>query len=123
MTFSTRHRWTSRWVAWMLVLAASPALALPVPSRTQSDQRSAAAQAELDVIYDVLAREEVFAALAAQGLTADQVEQRLAQLSADEVHHLANHLDQLQAAGANVPQYIWILLAVLLGVLIVTAIA
>ena len=68
-----------------------------------------------------LARQEVADALAAHGLSAEEVEQRVAQLSAEDLSALAANLDQIQAAGA-VPNYIWILLAILIGVTILATV-
>ena len=67
----------------------------------------------------VLARGDVAKALAARGLAPHEVEQRLAQLSDEDLRSLAANVDQIQAAG-DVPQYIWILLAVLIVVIILT---
>jgi anti-sigma factor RsiW len=104
------------------VSVSAPLAALPTPSKTTSAQSLADRQSELAVVRAVLAQPEVAEALARHGFTNDEVHQRLAQLSPEEIHALSSQLDQLQAAGAGVPQYVWILLAVFLGVLIITAI-
>jgi hypothetical protein len=108
----------------IVVLNASmvtPLAAMPTPSKTTSDQSLADRQAELAGIQAVIAQPEVSAVLAQHGFTNDEVHQRLAQLSPDEIHALSSQLDQLQAAGSGVPKYVWILLAVLLGVMILSA--
>jgi len=64
---------------------------------------------------EALARAEVARALAAQGLSAGEIESRLARLSAEDLQRLAANLDQVQAAG-SVPEYVWILLAAFLAV-------
>ena len=87
----------------------------PIPSRAEAHS------GDLAAIGSFLEREEVSQALAANGLSADDVEQRLARLSAEDVAALAANVDQIQSAG-EVPQYIWILLAVLIGVTIVATI-
>ena len=102
--------------------AAAPVTAMPTPSKTAADQSLADRQAELAEIQAVIAQPEVTAALAQHGFTNEQVHQRLAQLSPDEIHSLSSQIDQLQAAGAGVPKYVWILIAVLLGVMILSAI-
>ena len=104
-----------------LLTAALPAPALPVPSRADDDQTLAERQADLAALREVVAQDQVAAALEAHGFSQDQVNQRLAQLSPDELHQLAGQTDQLQAAG-QVPSYIWILIAVLIIVVIATAI-
>ena len=64
---------------------------------------------------DLVARDEVAQALAAHGLTPQEVGQRLGRLSDEDLSRLAANLDQVQAAG-SVPEYIWILLAIFLAV-------
>jgi hypothetical protein len=54
-------------------------------------------------------------------LDTEEVEQRVAQLSAEDLSALAANLDQIQAAG-GVPDYIWILLAILIGVTILATV-
>ncbi len=99
----------------------SPCLALELPSRVEEGQSVAQREADLASIMAVMEQEEVVATLADHGLSTEQIHHRLASLSPQEIHSFATHLDQIQAAGANVPQYIWILLAVFLGVLILAA--
>jgi hypothetical protein len=93
----------------------------PIPSRAADSPAVDSQQADRATIEAFLAREEVAQALAAHGLSADEVEQRVAQLSAEDVSALAANLDQIQAAG-DVPNYIWILLAILIGVTILATI-
>jgi hypothetical protein len=99
-----------------LALASAPTMGGPIPSRA-ADTRDA----DLARVESFLARDEVAQALAAQGLSADEVEQRLARLSTEDLSALAANLDQIQAAGA-VPEYIWILLAILMAVTILATI-
>ena len=104
-----------------LLWAASAAIAAPIPSKATGVAGSEASHADRTAIEASLARHEVAAALAAHGLSAEEVELRVAQLSAEDLSALAAHLDQIQAAGA-VPNYIWILLAVLMGVTILVTV-
>jgi hypothetical protein len=110
-------RWARRLVALVLtalvLLPALPASAERIASR--AGDTSEARQADLTRVRDALSRAEVVKALAAQGLSAAEVEERLAQLSAEDLDRLAANLDHVQAAG-RVPEYIWILLAVFLAV-------
>ena len=92
-----------------------------LPSRG-ADETTATRQADLVRVKEVVAQDVVREALAAQGLTPAETEQRLAQLSSEDLRMLAAHSDQLQAAGA-VPRYIWWLLAVLIAVTIIVTIA
>ncbi len=61
-------------------------------------------------------------ALESYGLSTDEVESRLARLSDEDFRHLASTLDQIQAAGEEVPEYVWWLAGGLLAVLILAAI-
>ncbi len=109
-------------VALLLLLvagSATPALALPAPSKTAADQSVAAQQADLASVQSVLGNTAVQQALAAQGLSADEANSRLAQLSPQELHSLAQQVGQVQEAGMYVPTYVWVLVAVLLAALII----
>ncbi len=112
-----------RTVAALLALlwSASSAIAAPIPSRATDKAAPGVSHAERAAIEAALARQEVADALAAHGLSAEEVEQRVAQLSAEDLSALAANLDQIQAAGA-VPNYIWILLAILIGVTILATV-
>ncbi len=99
-----------------LVCVAAPSMAGPIPSKA-ADTRAE----DLATVESFLAREEVAEALAANGLSAEEVEQRLARLSAEDLSALAANVDQVQSAGA-VPNYIWILLAILMVVMILATI-
>jgi hypothetical protein len=92
---------------------AMPASAERIASR--GEDGTASRMADLVCVQEALSRAEVAKALAAQGLSAAEVEQRLGRLSAEDLQRLATNLDQIQAAG-SVPQYVWILLAVFLAV-------
>jgi Family of unknown function (DUF6627) len=106
-------------LAALLLGLSVPASAERIASRAEDPSASRAA--DLAQVRDVLARDAVAKALAAHGLAPGDVEQRLAGLSDEDLHRLAGNLDQVQAAG-NVPQYIWILLAIFLAVSILAMI-
>ena len=116
----TRERRGRAAVAVLALLGlAAPSLAAPIPSKAADPVRSQ--QADRAAVQAFLARQEVVHALAARGLSADEVQRRVAQLSPQDLSTLASHLDQIQAAG-EVPKYIWILLAILIGVTIIVTI-
>jgi PIN domain nuclease of toxin-antitoxin system len=98
-----------------------PSSADVIPSKAVDSTAVAPREADLAQVKDFLARDEVAKALSSQGLSPDQVTARLAQLSAEDLHSLALNVNQVQAAG-NVPNYIWILLAVFLAVSILAII-
>jgi ParB-like chromosome segregation protein Spo0J len=97
----------------IVLLPAMPASAERIASR--GEDADAARPASLAHVREALSRAEVARALEAQGLSVGEVEQRLTQLSAEDLQRLAANLDQIQAAG-RVPDYVWILLAVFLAV-------
>jgi len=96
-------------------------VALQSPSKTEPEQSVADREIELAKIQAVVLQPEIAQILTHHGLSTAEAHQRLAQLSPEEIHTLMTQVDQIQAAGAAVPKYIWILLAALLGVLILTA--
>ncbi len=104
-----------------IALLSVSTMAAPIPSRAD-DAEPAARDAHVATIEGIRAREDVTGALESYGLGADEIESRLAQLSDEDILHLANHLDQVQAAGEQVPEYIWWLAGGLLAVLILAAI-
>ena len=79
-----------------------------MPSKTSANQSIADRQADLATVNTVLANDQVSAALAAQGLTRDEVNQKLASLSNQELNSLAENIQQVQAAGLSRDQWIWI---------------
>ena len=99
-----------------LVSVAAPSMSGPIPSKADDTR-----EADLATVESFLARDEVAQALAANGLSPDEVEQRLARLSAEDLSALAANVDQIQSAG-QVPNYIWILLAILIGVTILATV-
>ncbi len=109
-------------LASMALPIAAPALAAPVPSKPAPATAPAPRDADAATVRSFLERGDVARAMAGTGLTAPQIEQRLARLSDEDLRSLAANLDQVQAAGTEVPRYIWVLLAVFLGVLILAAI-
>lgn len=115
---------TRRLVAFLALISLAWPVAAPagiLPSREADAPAAAARQADLDRVGALLAREEVARALSSRGLAPAEVEQRLAQLSDEDLRSLAQNVEQIRAAG-DVPQYIWILLAVLIAVIILTKI-
>jgi hypothetical protein len=96
-----------------------PASAEPIGSK--AEDAAVSRPADLAAVRQALGREDVARALAAHGLSAEEVDERLDRLSDEDVRRLAANVSQIQAAG-NVPEYIWILLAVFLAVSILAMI-
>ena len=117
----------SRPVFFVIVLlvacAAMPAFAGPVPSKTAVNQSLDSREADLTVVRDIAANEQVAAVLTAHGFTSDEVNQRLAQMSPQDLHQLAQNLDQLQPAGLTRQEWIWIGIGALAALILVVALA
>ena len=115
---------SSQLVAFFLVVAfaAIPVFAGPVPSKTTADQSIDQRAADLALVRDVTANEQVAKVLADRGFTKDQVDQRLAQLSPQDLHQLAQNMDQMQAAGLTRQEWIWIGIGALAALILVIAI-
>ena len=55
------------------------------------------------------------------GFTADQVNARVAQLSPQDLHQLANNLDQLNAAGLTRQEWIWVGIGAAAAIILIIA--
>lgn len=106
----------------VVVFAAIPAFAGPAPSKTAVNQSLESRDADLSFVRNVAANEQVARVLAANGFTQEEVNQRLAQMSSQDLQQLANNLDQLQAAGLTRQEWIWIGIGALAALILVVAI-
>ncbi|HEX9405999.1 MAG TPA: PA2779 family protein [Thermoanaerobaculia bacterium] len=99
-----------RWIVLLtlVTLVAIPAFAAPTPSKALANQSLDSRAADLAMVRDVVANDQVAAVLASHGFTQEQVNQKLAQLSPQDLHQLAQNLNQVQAAGLTQQQWIWI---------------
>ena len=110
-------------VVLLMALAAIPALAGPVPSKTAENQSLDSREADLTIVRSVAANEQVAAVLAANGFTAEEVDQRLAQMSPQDLNQLAQNLEQLQPAGLTRQEWIWIGIGALAALILVIALS
>ena len=113
-------------ILFVVVLAlafAVPSFAAPMPSKTAANQSLDSRTADLALVRDVASNQEVAKVLAARGFTQDEVNQRLAQLSPQDLHQLAQNLDQLQAAGLTRQEWIWVGLGALAALILVIALS
>ncbi|HEX8154982.1 MAG TPA: PA2779 family protein [Thermoanaerobaculia bacterium] len=110
-------------LALILAVAALPAFAGPVPSKTAANQSLESRDADIAVIRDVAASDQVAKVLAAHGFSQEEVDSRLAQMSAQDLHQLAQNLDQLQAAGLTRQEWIWIGIGALAALILVIALS
>ena len=69
----------------------------------------------------VVENEQVATALASHGFTQEQVNQKLAQMSQQDLHQLARNLDQLQAAGLTRQESLWVLIGAVAALIIIIA--
>jgi len=105
----------------MVAFVAIPSFAGPVPSKTAGNQSLDSRAADLALVRDVAANEQVVQVLAAHGFTQEQVNQRLAQLSNQDLHQLARNLTQLQAAGLTTREWTYILIGAVAVLIIIVA--
>src|SRR5438445_750793 len=105
----------------MVTILAVPSFAAPVPSKTAANQSLATRDADLALVRDVAANEQVATVLASHGFTQEQVNQKLAQLSPQDLHQLAQNLNQLQAAGLTPQEWTWILIGAVAVLIIIVA--
>ena len=110
-------------LALMIAFVAIPSFAGPVPSKTVANQSLDSRAADLALVRDVAANEQVAQVLAARGFTQEQVNQRLAQLSPQDLHQLAQNLDQLQAAGLTKQEWIYIGIGALAALILIVALS
>jgi len=107
----------------LVAIAAVPAFAGPMPSKTAANQSLDSRTADLALIRDVAANQQVATVLAEHGFTQTQVNDRLAQLSPQDVHQLAQNLNQLQAAGFTQQEWIWVGIGALAALILVIALS
>lgn len=110
-------------VVLLVAVAAMPAFAGPVPSKTAVNQSLESRDADLQVIRDVATNDEIKAVLAANGFTQQEVDQKLAQMSSQDLHQLASNLEQLQPAGLTRQEWIWIGIGALAALILVVALS
>ena len=112
-------------IALVLVFAfvALPTFAAPVPSKTAANQSLASRDADLALVHDFVANEQVAQALASRGFTQEQVNQRVAQLNQQDLHQLAQNLNQLQAAGVTRDEWLWIMIGAIAALIIIIAVS
>ena len=106
-------------VTLLLVFTAIPSFAVSTPSKTAANQSLDARAADIALVRDVAADKEVAAVLASHGFSQQQVNQKLAQLSPQDLHQLAQNLDQLQAAGLTQQEWIWIGIGALAALILI----
>jgi hypothetical protein len=107
----------------LIAVVALPAFAGVVPSKTAVNQSIAQREADLAMIRDVVAHDEVATVLAQHGLSQQQVNDKVAQLSQQDLHQLAQNLDQLQAAGLTKQEWLWIAIGAIAALVLIIALS
>lgn len=110
-------------VVLLMTFAAIPAFAGQVPSKTSANQSLESRDADLALIRSVAANEQVAAVLSQHGFTQAQIDERLAQMSPQDLHQLAQNIEQLQPAGLTRQEWIWIGIGALAALILVIALA
>src|SRR5207244_9370794 len=105
----------------LIAVAAMPAFAGVVPSKTAANQSLAQRDADLALVRDMVAHDEVATVLAQHGLTTQQVNDKVAQLSPQDLHQLAQNLDQLQAAGLTKQEWWWVGIGAVAALILIVA--
>lgn len=108
-------------LALVLTFAAIPAFAGPTPSKTAENQSIDSREADLALVRDIASNEQIANVLAANGFSQEEVDSRLASMSSQDLHQLAQNLDQLQAAGLTRQEWIWIGIGALAALILVIA--
>jgi hypothetical protein len=107
----------------LVAVTAVPSFAGVVPSKTAANQSLDQRQADLALVRDVVANEQVASILAQRGFSQEQVDQKLSQLSAQDLHQLAQNLDQLQAAGLTKQEWRWIAIGAIAALVLIIALS
>ena len=105
----------------LVTVTAMPAFAGPVPSKTAANQSLDSRAADLSLVRSVAANEQVAAVLTANGFTQEDIDSRLAEMSAQDLSQLAQNLEQLQAAGLTQQEWVWIGIGALAALILVVA--
>jgi hypothetical protein len=97
----------------------SEALASFIPSEQLRSLLQGQRQQDLATVQKVLEQQLIRQRLAALGLTQEQTTLRLAQLDDDQLHELAQQIDQLQAGGDGLGIAIGVVLLLILVIVLV----
>lgn len=103
----------------LLVLVANPSFAGLIPSKTSANQSLDSREADLAIVRQVASMDGVSHALALQGFSKEEIDSRLAALNSEDLHSLAQNLQQVQAAGLTRDEWTWIGIGALAVLLIV----
>jgi hypothetical protein len=99
---------------------AQNSIAVLIPSALPQAQAESVSQrdSELRKMQDLLESKLIAQRLSDLGFTAQEVQQRLAQLSDEQIHHLSQHLDSIQTGGDGLGIVIALLVIAILVVIL-----
>ncbi len=90
----------SMYLAVIMFLIAAPVQSVPAAMiDTETMMDSARGREAREYLHQLMARKEIQAAIAAQGIDADEAWARINSLSDDEIIRIADQIDQLPAGG------------------------
>lgn len=118
-TLSRRYAWVASATVAIMLLLMAVACAAPIPSQMTTAPQGERAQAVARA-QTALDASGVTAKLRAFGLSEEQIKQRLAQLSPDELNQLATGAEALALGGAQEPSFsttTWLLIIIILLIL------
>ena len=111
-------------VGIIVLLAAAPGLqAAAIASKTAEGQDLAGRATDLALARNLFATDRIAIALAAEGLTAEQIDARLRALSTADLISLGGNPAQIRAAGVTMTRKAWTITGIALGALAVGAFA
>ncbi len=103
---------------WFMTYSSAPALAGLVPSEPIGQEVKSQREMELQKIQRALENRLVQEKLQAYGLTKEEVQKRLSELSDEEVHMLAKASDRVLAGGDGLGVVIAVLVILILVVIL-----
>ena len=107
--------------AWIFLLGfAQNSMAMLIPSVLPEAQSESVAQRDIELgkIQGLLESKLISQRLSDLGFTAEEVQQRLAQLPDEQIHQVAQHLDGLQTGGDGLGIIIALLVIAILVVIL-----
>ncbi len=104
-------------VTWGILVSLWPAPALGAPLPAQLSQGDVAGR-DLETVRQTLEMRAVRQQLEALGVTPAEAETRLARLSPEELHQLAQQADEIRAGGDAVGALVFVLVVLLLVIVI-----
>jgi hypothetical protein len=110
-------------LALTLVVSQPCAYAGAIASKTAKNQELAALATDLALARNLFATDRIAGALAAEGLTPEQIDARLSALSTADLVSLGENPAQIRAAGISMSRRAWTIAGLVAGAVVVGALA